>query len=1031
METLNILHGTWLPNKEKNFVNDGKFCVWGETSQLQNNTKLFQYALDKNSLQLIFKEYLNQKILYDEFTKIFQLLPTSNNSFLPSIEILRLINMDVPDNLKLNCAQIDAVAISEPLEFFKQLKLMQLYLPDNIKIGQDLLYWCNFGQILGKILQRDMYIPAFCMKKGINSKNYENNIYSYLQIISQDYEDSVIKYANSMPVMSRGAFWLPVKKLYDPQALIRNFSENMINNIVTRTAFGKKIIKAVEDTFIEGIVDPDNWSERLLMNPYKYWEDTLKQYNMWHQGITVSSTGSDFYLCFKLNAPKEKEDSWYVELLMESKADPSFKIPLAQYWTTLKKDKYRKYLGENIEACLMVLMGQANRIFPELARGLKTATPQGFELTLEEAFTFLKEYGMILQSSGYKVIMPSFLTAKGAQKAKLKLKTESSKNNSASLGSESLFSKKGLIQFNYQLAIGDEEVSAQEWNTLIQAKEPLVMFRGQWIEVNKEQMSEVLDFWQNNKKPQTKKLINILKETQNEYIAIDENASLKDVFLKLYDKDKFSIQKVPKAFKGTLRPYQKRGLSWLQYLENLGLNPCLADDMGLGKTIQIIALLLSDLELNKNNKTLLVVPTSVIGNWQREIFKFAPSIKVLIHHGVLREKNNFKKHLKKVNVIITSFSLIRRDSKIFQDIAWARIVVDEAQNIKNPQSKQTKAINSLSADKKIALTGTPIENRLLDLWSIFSFLNKDYLGNQTKFRKVFEIPIQTNKDPHQSQILKKLTEPFILRRLKTDKAIIKDLPDKQEQIIYSQLTKEQAALYQNVVNEIKETMTKHVEDKQRQAIILSSLMKLKQICNHPVQFLQDGSEFSIKRSYKLSRLMAMAEEIMLEGDSMLVFTQFTEIGSELTKLFRHKNYNTYYLHGGTSKTARDRMIAQFQNPDTSPSIFVLSLKAGGVGINLTKANYVFHFDRWWNPAVENQATDRAYRIGQSKTVFVNKFLTVGTLEERINDMIEKKGKISSSVIGTSENWLQKLDNKTLIDLIQLRQEAIMDGEDYG
>jgi SNF2 family DNA or RNA helicase len=324
------------------------------------------------------------------------------------------------------------------------------------------------------------------------------------------------------------------------------------------------------------------------------------------------------------------------------------------------------------------------------------------------------------------------------------------------------------------------------------------------------------------------------------------------------------------------------------------------------------------------------------------------------------------------------------------------------------------------------LTGTPVENRLRDLWSIFNFLNPGYLGKEAQFRKTFEMPIHKDNDLSRSATLKKLVEPFILRRVKTDRRIIDDLPDKIEQAMYCTLTPEQASLYEAVVKDVAEQLDE-AEGIQRKGLILSTLLKLKQICNHPAQFLQDGSAFTAERSHKLQRLGEMVEEVIDSGESALVFTQFTETGGALERYLAHtRHYNTYYLHGGTSAARRDQMIAEFQDPETEPSLFILSLRAGGVGLNLTKANHVFHFDRWWNPAVEDQATDRAFRIAQRKNVFVHKFVAMGTLEERIAAMIEDKKRLSALVTGSDESWLTELDNDTFKELIALRRSAVLE-----
>ncbi|HHP7244493.1 MAG TPA: DEAD/DEAH box helicase, partial [Elainellaceae cyanobacterium] len=525
------------------------------------------------------------------------------------------------------------------------------------------------------------------------------------------------------------------------------------------------------------------------------------------------------------------------------------------------------------------------------------------------------------------------------------------------------------------------------------------------------------------------------REAEDLELEFDRDEALADMMTKLNDKSQLEPIDDPEQLNGHLREYQKRGVSWLQYLEELGLNGCLADDMGLGKTVQVIARLLQEREQAQHNgstslsPTLLIAPTSVIGNWHREIQKFAPQLRSHVHHGSQRvtDADAFKQAWETYDVLITSFTLARKDAKLLTSVDWHRVVLDEAQNIKNPKAAQTKAILKLSAPHRLALTGTPVENRLLDLWSIFNFLNPGYLGNQSQFRRNFELPIQKANDPRQSTTLKTLVEPFILRRVKTDQAIIKDLPDKVEQKLYCNLTKEQASLYEATVKDVEEQLKSTDEGIQRKGLILATLMKLKQICNHPMQFLQDGSEFTPERSHKLSRLTEMVDEVMDEGESLLIFTQFREIGDALEKYLRYTcHYNTYYIHGGTARSKRENMITEFQDPNTEPSAFILSLKAGGVGITLTKANHVFHFDRWWNPAVEDQATDRAFRIGQKKNVFVHKFVAIGTLEERIDEMIEDKKKLAGAIVGSDEAWLTELDNDAFKQLIALNKSAILE-----
>jgi SNF2 family DNA or RNA helicase len=518
-----------------------------------------------------------------------------------------------------------------------------------------------------------------------------------------------------------------------------------------------------------------------------------------------------------------------------------------------------------------------------------------------------------------------------------------------------------------------------------------------------------------------------------------------------------SPAETPCLFQGTLRPYQLRGVSWLEYLQRFGLGACLADDMGLGKTVEVIAFLLRegekkaaegradsepDLDPSSLEKSsidhssigessiskpsigaaLLICPMSVAGNWQSELQRFSPTLRVLLHHGLSRlSGRHFREAVEKNDVVITTYALAQRDEEDLSSVSWSHIILDEAQSIKNQTARQTQAVKRLKAENRIALTGTPVENRISELWSIMDFLNPGYLGSAASFHRDFVLPIEKYKDKSRSDALRSLISPFVLRRLKTDSAVISDLPEKLELKANYNLTPEQATLYAAVVEE----MLQRIESSagiERRGQILAALTKLKQICNHPALFLQDGSPLG-GRSGKLSRLEEMLYEAIAAGDRALIFTQFAGMGAMLRHHFQEKlGVEVLFLHGKTSKKQRDAMIQSFQSGGAP--IFVLSLKAGGFGLNLTAANRVFHFDRWWNPAVENQATDRAFRIGQQKNVFVHKFVCLGTLEEKIDQMIEQKKALAESVLGSGEGWLTELPNSALREILMLRRDAV-------
>ena len=512
---------------------------------------------------------------------------------------------------------------------------------------------------------------------------------------------------------------------------------------------------------------------------------------------------------------------------------------------------------------------------------------------------------------------------------------------------------------------------------------------------------------------------------------IEGTGWLKEILDKLTEGVKITTIKQPASLHGQLRPYQLKGVSWLAFLEQYGFGACLADDMGLGKTIELIALLLHERSSQQNgskpnrNPALLICPMSIVGNWQKELERFAPSLNVMVHHGHERLSGEaFEQEARQNDIVITTYALALRDQEHLATIDWEYVVVDEAQNIKNDEAKQTKAIKKLEARHRIALTGTPVENRLAELWSIMEFLNPGYLGSGTDFRKNFAIPIERYRDADRSESLKRLIQPFVLRRLKTDKSIIADLPDKMEMKVFCNLTQEQASLYEAVVKEMMAKIEEAEEGIERKGLVLSTLLKLKQVCNHPAQFVADGSALE-GRSGKLARLEEMLEEVLAAGDKALIFTQFAEMGKLLRAYLQERlGCETLFLHGGTPKKQRDIMVQRFQEERRGAQLFILSLKAGGVGLNLTAANHVFHFDRWWNPAVENQATDRAFRIGQKKNVQVHKFVCIGTLEERIDMMIEQKRELANSIVGSGENWLTEMSTTQLKELFALSREAV-------
>lgn len=727
----------------------------------------------------------------------------------------------------------------------------------------------------------------------------------------------------------------------------------------------------------------------------------------------------NFRLCLQLHEPKNQESDWYLSFHLQALDDPNLLVSARKIWEIQEDSasfygKTLKYPQEYFLKCL----GKALKIYPLLERAFYCPRPEGCTLSLEEAYLFLRRTSVILHERGIGVLLPEWWKEreKIGPRLKMRVRPISQKDN--------LFGLNSLVEYDWQLAIGNLTIDYDEIKTLAGIERTLKKIGNQWIEVNPKQINDILQWLDKNGQGGLIRLgeaLNMLIDRSDEepFYEIDGEEWI-DILLKgTAGVESFTLLESPCGFKGQLRPYQIRGYSWLLFLRQRGFGACLADDMGLGKTIQLIAMLLYERQkLGVKGATLIICPTSVVGNWQRETARFAPELKTFIYHGDARPSyNDFKEVIQEVDVVITTYTLIHREKEIFSSILWQGIVLDEAQNIKNPSAKQSKAIRELRGGYRIALTGTPIENKLRDLWSIMDFINPGYLGKWEKFRTKFSIPIEKYGDPHKAEQLKMLTRPFILRRLKTDSDIIKDLPEKQEMKVYCNLTEEQAILYHDVVEKLMGSI-ESLDGMERKGMVLTALTKLKQICNHPSQYLDDN-EYSYQRSGKLERLIEMLEEVLEEGDKALVFTQYAKMGKIIQHCLReHFKCEVPFLHGGISRKVRENMIKRFQKKE-GPTIFVLSLKAGGVGLNLTNANHVFHYDRWWNPAVENQATDRAFRIGQIKNVQVHTFICSGTLEEKIDLLIERKKDLAGQIIISGESWLTELDNRTLRELLTL------------
>jgi SNF2 family DNA or RNA helicase len=718
--------------------------------------------------------------------------------------------------------------------------------------------------------------------------------------------------------------------------------------------------------------------------------------------------------------------TWRVEFALQSTDDPSLLLPAADVWSGDTADGWAAAGLSYPEDDLLAGLGRASRLFPELDPELQGAAPSSVTLDTRAALRFLKETGPLLAGAGFGVLLPDWV-----RRSRLGLKLTARSRTAAVPGSATApaFSLSDLVDFRYELAIGEETLDPAELAELARLKVPLVRLRGQWVELDERHLDAALRFLERGGSGAMSSgdaLLAGLSESAGELplVGVDADGWLGDLLSGQADR-RLKPMSTPASFRGELRPYQERGLAWLSFLGDLGLGAVLADDMGLGKSPQTLALLQAERDAGTaTGPTLLICPMSLVGNWQREAARFTPELSVHVHHGADRLAGpELAAAVASADLVITTYGVATRDRAALAEVPWARVVVDEAQNIKNASTRQAQAVRAIPAAARIALTGTPVENRLTELWSIMEFTSPGLLGPAEKFRRRFAIPIERNSDAAATEQLKRITGPFILRRLKTDKSVIADLPDKLEMKVWCNLTPEQASLYQATVDDMMERIEAAEPGIERRGLVLATMAKLKQVCNHPAHLLGDGSRLA-GRSGKLARLEEICDEIIEAGDKALCFTQYAEFGGMLQPyLAARLSCDVHFLHGGTAKKRRDEFVRDFQE-GTGPAVFLLSLKAGGTGLNLTAANHVIHVDRWWNPAVEDQATDRAFRIGQRRDVQVRKFVCVGTVEERIDQMIEQKKALAQAIVGTGESWLTELSVADLRQVIELAPEAV-------
>jgi len=758
--------------------------------------------------------------------------------------------------------------------------------------------------------------------------------------------------------------------------------------------------------------------------------------------------------CFRLLAPEEgasayggdradgeRGEAWTVELLLQSIEDPSLLATAHEVWHRSGAARLLRAAGADPRRDLLAGLSRAARVFPALAYALREASPTHVRLDADGAHVFLTRIAPALAGNGFGVLLPSWWSSSGRAELGFTLaaapKAERTEQGPKSeqpgrIARRSGFGLGDLVDYEWRASLGGQTLTEAEFQALAEAKSNLVQFRGRWVEVDRDKLAAGLKALGTRRggamrvRDFLRTAVFGLDDDGLPLEAVEARGWLGDL-LSGAAEQRCSAAVAPPGLHGTLRPYQERGVGWLAFMDRFGLGAVLADSMGLGKTVQVLTLLELERESGgaQGRPTLLVCPMSLVANWQREAARFTPGLEVHVHHGAERlSGEQFRAAVADAHLVITTYGLALRDREELAEVDWHRVVIDEAQAIKNAGTKQARAVRAIAAPHRIALTGTPVENRLADLWSILEFANPGLLGSAESFKERFARPIERDGDERAAERLRRATGAFVLRREKTDPAIISDLPEKVEMKVVCNLTKEQASLYQATVDEMLREVAE-AEGVARRGLVLALLTRLKQICNHPAHFLKDGSRLP-GRSGKLARVEELCDEVLAAGEKALLFTQYAEFGGMLrAHLAERFGREVAFLHGGVPRRARDEMVQRFEQPD-GPPLFVLSLKAGGVGLNLTAANHVIHVDRWWNPAVENQATDRAFRIGQLRDVQVRKLMCAGTLEERIDRVIEEKQDLADRIVGTGEGWLTELSVAELRDVIRLAADAVVE-----
>ena len=900
--------------------------------------------------------------------------------------------------------------------------------------GPSLRYWAALADYTLSLVAREQFVPHV---EEIDEQSFTGKWY----VVVTDHRELawLERLVAAMPPVCR-AIVTDDRAITLPARLVDDFLAHTAEAVIRRSLDADPFFRQIHDRALKADDWQLNWLSSLLGDPRRVgWagEDgraTASQVRSWSGQLHRKDGDGLPELSFTLIAPEDDDGTWHVGFDLRA-ADTGELLDVSQIWHD--DDDAPSILGRHLVSRREHLRGEltrASQVFDAIGRTLAHPASPGVDLDPHEAHAFIRQGTPLLRGQGFSVALPDW-AERDDRRFGLKMLVRPRgelPGPGGALGMPSgVFGLGGVLEFDWRVALGDRQLSIEEFDALVSRNLPLVKVGGQWVDVDRQDAETAMDFVRKQPRGELT-LAQAIRmaagaeeaETGLPVVALSGDSWLGPL---LDEAREATIDRLeqPPGFQGTLRPYQLRGLEWMAFLDRLGIGACLADDMGLGKTIEMIALLLHERRGGQTvGPTLLFVPMSLVGNWHREIQRFSPSLRALVHHGPDRLSGDaFVDEAAQSDVVITTYGLANRDRDVLSRVQWHRLTLDEAQKIKNPSAGQTIAVRSLQAPHRIGLTGTPLENHLSELWSIMEMLNPGLLGSAADFRKRFAVPIEKMGDQKRAEQLRRTIQPFLLRRLKSDPAVECDLPEKMEMRVYCNLTPEQAALYEQTVRE----MLEEIDDAsgiRRRGLVLAALTRLKQTCNHPVHLLQDGGPLD-DRSGKCERLVEMLEEVLEEGDAALVFTQYRVMGDLLGQLISDRlQTNAPFLHGGTTAKQRDEMVRNFQEPDGGPPVMLLSLKAGGLGLNLTRANHVFHFDRWWNPAVEDQATDRVHRIGQTRRVLVHKFVCIGTIEDRIDKMLTDKSALADRIVGSGDGWLTELSTSDLRRYLSLSPEAV-------